>query len=612
MVACRAAGPRARSRRALTPRARAPPAPRARHRPRAAGARSPNLDIRKKCLDITLDLITPRNIAEVVHALKKEVSRSKAAEEADSSGSERSAEYNELLIHAIHSCAVKFPDVAETVVPVLMDFLADQHQTSALDVALFVREIVEVHTQLRPSVMAKALDVFPTVHSARVLRITLWLLGEYCHSADEVARAFQTVKGALGSLPLLPADESAAAAAADGADADGKPAAPKSAAVRTTVLADGTYASTPVMPAGGGGAGGGGAGSGKGAGMAGGSVPGLKLRELIVGGDFFLAAVAGTALTKLALRSREHVPDTRIANLVTADVMAILIGMLRLGQSRAPEQRIDADSADRLSICLQLLSVPSAAVSEHFLRECHASFAELLADKKAAEAEQGAAEGAKGLPGAEGAAAKQPDLAPEAAVRQVDALLNIRQLKGGAADVELDTDDHDIELSALTGNSAEADDFSQRLKRVTQLTARARSAEGGARGGRRARPRAEPPPPRRACPPAPPSPPSLPHHLHPRPRAGHVRPRVRRGLRDRAPVRHRSRRARCQPERRDDGEPHARAGDGGRPEAVRAAAGALALARRVALDPRQHQGGLDRDRHRLRLDRVRRDRPGQR
>ena len=37
---------------------------------------SPNLDIRRKTLDIVLDLITVRNIDEVVSMLKKEITKS--------------------------------------------------------------------------------------------------------------------------------------------------------------------------------------------------------------------------------------------------------------------------------------------------------------------------------------------------------------------------------------------------------------------------------------------------------------------------------------------------------------------------------------------------------
>ena len=45
------------------------------------------------------------------------------------------------------------------------------------------------------------------------------------------------------------------------------------------------------------------------------------------GGDFFLATVTATTLTKLALRSRQHVPAAT-AHLVAADVLLLLTGML--------------------------------------------------------------------------------------------------------------------------------------------------------------------------------------------------------------------------------------------------------------------------------------------
>lgn len=443
-------------------------------------AASPNLDIRKKCLDITLDLITPRNIADVVHALKKEVSRSKApAGTDDEANSDRSAEYNELLIGAIHACAVKFPQVAQTVVPVLMEFLADAHVASAVDVALFVREIIEVHSQLRPSVVAKALELFGQISSARVLRICLWLLGEYCAGADEVAAAFTAIKGALGKLPLIPAEgeEEAVGASHDTAASTTRRAAGGAPAQqRTTILADGTYGVASAEPA-----------RPKAAAASAAPSDGRKLRELIVGGDFFLASVAGASLTKLALRSREHVSDERIANLVTADVMAVLVAMLRLGASRPAEQRIDADSAERLSACLMMLSRPCADTTQLWLRDCHGAFSAMLSERMAMEeADEAAAPDGKGgvragKPkvggGGGGGSKEQPDLAE---VRQVDALLNLRQLRpNGAADVDMDDDDLAGAVEGLGGSGEEQEDFAERLKRVTQLTVRrgrARSA----------------------------------------------------------------------------------------------------------------------------------------
>jgi len=356
-----------------------------------------------------------------------------------------------------------------------MEFLADAHQASAVDVALFVREIIEVHAQLRPSVVAKALEMFSQITSPRVLRICLWLLGEYCGAADEVAAAFTAIKGALGKLPLIPAagEEEAVGAAPDATTATTRRAAggAQTATQRTTILADGTYgiASAEVAKP-------------RAAVATATTNSGKKLRELIVGGDFFLASVAGASLTKLALRSREHVSDARIANLVSADVMAVLIAMLRLGASRPVEQRIDADSAERLSACLMMLSRPTADTTRLWLSDCHAAFAAMLKERKAVEesAENAAAiaDGKAGRGGARAAKAagkgskQQPDLAASE-MRQVDALLNLRQLRPyGAVDVDIDDDDVPGGATDALDGDDEQEDFAQRLKRVTQLTVR--------------------------------------------------------------------------------------------------------------------------------------------
>ncbi len=63
-------------------------------------------------------------------------------------------------VQALHSCAVKFPDVASNVVHLLMDFLGDPNTASALDVVFFVREIIETNARLRPSILDRLRDIF--------------------------------------------------------------------------------------------------------------------------------------------------------------------------------------------------------------------------------------------------------------------------------------------------------------------------------------------------------------------------------------------------------------------------------------------------------------------
>jgi hypothetical protein len=58
---------------------------------------------------------------------------------------EKGAVYRAMLIQAIHTCAVRFPDVADSVVHVLMDFLSGD---GAIDVIVFVRWVLMVASPL--------------------------------------------------------------------------------------------------------------------------------------------------------------------------------------------------------------------------------------------------------------------------------------------------------------------------------------------------------------------------------------------------------------------------------------------------------------------------------
>ena len=64
------------------------------------------------------------------------------------------AVYSNMLITAIHGCAIPFPDVAESVVHVLMDFLSTD---GGMQVVTFVRAFVEQYPPLRPAILSKLL-----------------------------------------------------------------------------------------------------------------------------------------------------------------------------------------------------------------------------------------------------------------------------------------------------------------------------------------------------------------------------------------------------------------------------------------------------------------------
>ena len=78
---------------------------------------SPNPDICQKVLEIAMEAVTTRNVKEVVNTLKRELQKSLSED------SEKSLAVRHLLVDAIHDCAKKFPDVAESVVGLLTELL---------------------------------------------------------------------------------------------------------------------------------------------------------------------------------------------------------------------------------------------------------------------------------------------------------------------------------------------------------------------------------------------------------------------------------------------------------------------------------------------------------
>ncbi|CAK9210114.1 unnamed protein product [Sphagnum troendelagicum] len=407
---------------------------------------SPNLDIRRKTLDIALDLITPRNIDEVVAVLKKEVIKTQNKE------LEKGGEYRQMLVQVIHSCALKFPEVAGTVVHLLMDFLGDSNAASAIDVIFFVREIIETNGHLRESIMARLLDTFYQIQSSRVCTCALWIIGEYSLSSQEVEGGISIIKQLLGDLPFYRTAEegeivdSAATKAFSPGNNNASappPPPPPTASKRPAILADGTYATQVAVPE---------SVSTAPSLMATAASAAGNLRAMLLTGDFFLGAVVATTLTKLIFHLKEGQSSNVAINKATADVLLILVSMLRLGQSTTVPHLIDNDSYDRISLCIRVISSVDVGMRTVWLKLCRESFVKMIADKHHREMEETKA------------------IAQEL-YAQPDDLIDFYHLKSrkGMSQLELE-DEVQSDLKRAMGESAKDRDSGKKLDRVLQLT----------------------------------------------------------------------------------------------------------------------------------------------
>jgi coatomer subunit beta len=433
---------------------------------------SPSIDIRRKTLLLALDLITLKNIDEVVQVLKKEIARTQSKE------LEKQGEYRQMLVHAIHTCAVKFPDVAATVVHLLLEFLGDDGSSqSAADVIQFVREVIETYPDLRASIVSKLVDQLDLITSSRVLRATLWIIGEYSVTGAEVRTAFDAVHKSVGAPPfveeLAPSADGAAPAAEQQAEPVlGATQPAKKEHTGPRLNADGTYASQSALvpnsaPADGAASG------GAGGAAAAASMP--SLRKLLVAGDFFLGTAVATALGKLTLKlcgdggGHGVLADSSLSalerNVAHARTLAVLVGVLRLGKSAQLPQPIDADAAARVYQCVRLLTEDDALLRDIFLHQSRVAFTTMLRDMADHNKRQSAlVDGHVQDKKSQAAAAAAAEVVP------ADACINVRQLRprGRADDVD-DEDAADL-LRATGANEDLARQHESKLNRVVQLT----------------------------------------------------------------------------------------------------------------------------------------------
>lgn len=53
---------------------------------------------------------------------------------------------------------------------------------TSLETILFIREVIEVHPEHRPAIFNKICKSFSDIRSHLVIRVALWIIGEYAKS----------------------------------------------------------------------------------------------------------------------------------------------------------------------------------------------------------------------------------------------------------------------------------------------------------------------------------------------------------------------------------------------------------------------------------------------
>ncbi|KAM1021924.1 hypothetical protein COP2_044166 [Malus domestica] len=330
---------------------------------------SHNLDIRRKTLDIVFSLVTCTNINELVLILKREVVTAHTGE------LEKNGEYRKMLIQAIHYCAIKFPEVASTLVHLLMEFLGGSNVASFVDMIVLIQVIIETNPRVKVSIITKLLDTFYQIRASRVCSSGLWIFAACCTSLPEFKGGTASIKQCLSELPFLSVSEE------ESNDSSQTVQQVNSMTVsfkRPTILADGTYAthhaasgiafSPPTLFQG--------------------SVASRNLRSLLLTCDFFLGTIVAYPLIKLALRLEGVQPSKVEVNKPFSRALLIVVSMLQLGQSPVLPHPIDNDSYAGMVLCIRLLCNTGDEVRKIWLKSCCQSFVDMLSKKQLRETKE--------------------------------------------------------------------------------------------------------------------------------------------------------------------------------------------------------------------------------
>ena len=344
----------------------------------------------------------------------------------------------QVLIQAIHSCAVKFDEVASSVADLLLDFLGDFNSSSAVDVIAFIKEVVEIFPKLRPSIISRLLETLKNVHSGSVYRGALWVLGEYCVEEHDIQEAWVHIRLSIGEMPIYSSNKRRieGGGTEEGEGENGSlngssehhhtKSAPR-------VLADGTYATESALTAT----------ESKYSDKDKNDRP--PLRALILDGSYFVAAVLATTLTKLVLRYSKISDNVRRKNALRAEALLIMTSILRVGESDIVSQKIDEDSVDRILSCIRTLAEGQKDVEQAFLDDTKSAFKVLVQAKQRKQQEENADELRKNA-------------------TSVDSPISFRQLSRVDGDELVDVVEQDISKAASSGADGISTDLSHKLK----------------------------------------------------------------------------------------------------------------------------------------------------
>ena len=249
---------------------------------------------------------------------------------------------------------------------------------AAVDVLTFVREIVYKYVSMKDLILKKLLEIFPAIKSVKIMRGTMWILGEYCETTEDIQNLITLIRQSLGDLPIVDDELKRAAGIENKEDEQILRSNTTTTHTQQLVTADGTYATQSAFTVGN-------YSSSNGVNGKDDIDKRPTLRGFLLQGNFFIAAALARTLAKLAIKYTKLVQDNQLKqNRFSAETMLIMASILHFGKSGLAKKAINEDDNDSINVCLRVISEKTVFIYHVFYEQSQQALGTML-DAKLSE-----------------------------------------------------------------------------------------------------------------------------------------------------------------------------------------------------------------------------------
>ena len=303
-----------------------------------------SIEINQRVLELVTDLVSMRNVKDVGEFLRREIVKARnlgqsagkdEAANRSQSGVSTTNEYRYLLIKSVNKITQLYPETTPTMLEPLMEsFLGFEKKGSmaSLETVMLVREIIEVSPDHRAPILTKLTSLVGQIRNHLVLKVAIWIVGEYASTTPEIESAFESIRSNIGSLPIFRATSEEETITAE----DEQP----KVITKTVVLPDGSYGTETV------------------------TVDPKKekaddedfpLRKCLQNAeDDFLASSVSISLAKLAVKMKKNLQIKKF-NALAADAALVICSLLK-----SKKKFSDQTNSQRMQVCLKILTSPAS------------------------------------------------------------------------------------------------------------------------------------------------------------------------------------------------------------------------------------------------------------